>query len=121
MTYETAKRLKDAGFPQDLEVGDGYFDAGARKRMSVFGEADEYGERYSPSDVYVRVPTSDELIRELGDDLVWLRRYPDNVFGKVEFFARGRERDFEQPYGEGGSTPLEALAALYIATRNGRS
>jgi hypothetical protein len=96
ISYETAKQLKDAGFPQFTEL--------------QLKEAEKY--RGTNPD-YIRYPTLSELIAECGDYFVNLERLPGmwvTNIGKVT----GDDKD---TYQTDGDTPEEAVASLWLAIK----
>lgn len=102
MDYETAKKLRDAGFPQEINEGSFYF--AGRNLFHPYcwggdGEDKPYGE-------YWLVPNLEELIAECGDGFQALTR-DDRNWTAIGFgtYASGFE----------GSTPKAAVANLYLA------
>jgi len=102
LSYDTAKRLKDAGFPQ-------------KTHNECCGEV--LGEDGEP----VMIPDLSELIEACGDEIYSLRRtYEKNIWvahgynlfnrdiKQIQFQALGQK-------GFVGSTPEEAVANLYLA------
>ncbi len=101
MTYELAKELKDAGFPQK-ERGD-----------CVHNSNTEWGtscDCFSTGD-YAYVPTLSELIEACGsnDAFVLFRREIDGVW--TASGSEGKTNDSDKE----GSTPEEAVARLWLA------
>jgi hypothetical protein len=91
MTYELAKTLKDAGFPQNLNPGNG---------EGFVYEGDH------PKGPGVYCPTLSELIEACGSDFYELKNL---TFGWIanadsDYLKRGD-----------GSTPEEAVARLWLA------
>lgn len=99
MNYETALKLKAAGFPQNFT---GECDSGCNVANEDLTD-------------YVYSPTLSELIEACGDDLVRLENTDhgwvalENVVGK--YYEPGENHEFEYD----GSTPTEAVANLYLA------
>ena len=98
MTYELAKELKDAGFPQTADYG-----------------GDEYGNEFNyhrdtPQPEHVRFPTLSELIEACGKHAQFKLSYKEalNKNWRAGVYDQGAI------YGD-GSTPEEAVAKLWIA------
>lgn len=92
MTYELAKKLKDAGFPQ--EAGEN----GNRVLSDSEGENEAI------------VPTLEELIEACGPEFRWLKNK------KTFWFAQ--QRQHPNVLGDmktAGKTPSEAVARLWLA------
>ena len=85
MNYELAKKLKDAGYPQDFSDG----------RIAVVN---------SNNSDYAFPPTLSELIDACGDGFDYLERYTKDIWT-----ATDGDYIFEQ-----GLTPEDAVANLYI-------
>lgn len=105
ISYELAKKLKDAGFPQDRD-GDGY-ELGSNGLRRSYQSFDDFLE-------YAYAPTLSELIEACGDevrlqsywsenDLMWQADNSSNFYVKENQIAGV------------GSTPEEAVALLYLA------
>lgn len=119
MTYELAKRLKEAGLKQpnkSFEEGYLFFWDGV--------EGAPKDKQYAKGKAItgtIWAPTSDELIEELGIFFFGLRRDISNLkpnFKSEDLFATDFEANGSIPSGmisTKGSTPLEALAELWIA------
>lgn len=118
--YELAKQLKNAGFPQELPDPSSYYDAKERLFGWSEGEDKPYG------NAWVKVPTLEELI----EACVILK--PKREIGlqhNVEAANRTKPTDEWTAYWEGassdthfeyglevdGSTPIEAVAQLWLA------
>lgn len=102
MDYTIAKRLKEAGFPQHVDDIKGMTNVAWRAPLCI-------------GDPAVYVPTSDELIEELGDKFAILSYSPES---DRKWIAQPRYSKLnEEQVGSIGlrDTPLEALAGLYIA------
>ncbi len=97
MTYELAKQLKDAGFPQNPMV-------------TVPGRYlyDDSKALLKPTAVYA--PTLSELISALGDNFGGINHYPYESNNK--FRAYSRNGISKELYGQ---TPEEAVAKLWLA------
>lgn len=90
MNYETAKKLKDAGFP-------------FREPTCEFCK--EHGISCGAS-----YPTLSELIEACGDEFIALHK------GKNIWYAEGEDEPLE-PEQQFGKTPEEAVANLYLALK----
>lgn len=103
ITYELAKRLKDAGFPQ--HPFSAFCPCGAKTMNDPHH------------------PTTDELIEALGEDFSYLARVVDNredINSRklLQWNAHGDDpENVRKVITLSGSTPREALANLYLATR----
>jgi hypothetical protein len=101
MNYETAKQLKDAGFPQ---AGSGrWFIEGykiAQVRVSAFPE---------PKGIKAYEPTLEELIEACGRPF-WLE---SNVGFEGDVWLAGKNIGPGEKYGK-GATPTEAVALLWL-------
>lgn len=96
ITYELAKELKEAGFPQGTTSSDTHYtflDADGNP-CNAFGREAAY------------VPTLSELIEACGDSFVRIRRHSSDHW---EVWGYGVNEDFI------GTTPLEAVARLWLA------
>lgn len=98
ISYELAKQLKDAGWPQ--------------LKTKHFGEVCGYANKVT-SDCYLATPTLEELIAACGQNLValsqmkngkWVGWYATGIVG-----LRSTFKDFD------GSTLIEAVARLLLA------
>jgi hypothetical protein len=107
MTYELAKELKDAGFPQE---GDGGFCL----------DNDCKDDRKTCTCIAYQ-PTLSELIEACGDEFLALRHAPSRYRGDPEsrpmdWQACGGEfRATHWSYQQSGYTPEEATARLWLA------
>ncbi len=110
LNYETAKKLKEFGFPfrelkgrKCLPEGDEYIDFNPTGDSAV-----------GPQHFYI--PTLSELIEACGDEfgsLNFLNFDRWMAFGKSNFLA---SKDLkENPVGYPGDTPEEAVALLWLA------
>lgn len=102
LPYSVCAALRDAGFPQK---GNGYFLSNLEEKIKL---------RYlNDGDIvtikYAYCPTTDELIEELGEDLLNLTH--DNRKWHTNFI-QGDEYDYGDAEGE---TPAAALASLYLS------
>jgi len=101
LSYETAKRLKEAGFPKEtFQLLDGKTGVDDPKHYTAIGE-----------------PTLSELIEQCGDSFAALL----NVSGSKVGFVACEPGDFSNgPFilldlTRAKKTPSEAVAALYLA------
>ena len=103
MKYETAKELKDAGFPQD---GDGgiYVNSDGSNKLEVDPRDGRIG---------YYIPTLEELIEACGRGFQRLDRQ-NLVKNPDTFWALSSKYDDDKPYGT-GTTPSEAVANLWLA------
>lgn len=112
MKYELAKKLKEAGFPQETDY---YFDS-----QGVSGNGGEmifdivYKNKL-PEKEYFRyaIPTLSELIEACGDDFRDLIRYKAN--DTVMWCVHGHNSQWT------GFNPIEAIASLYISLHGNAS
>jgi len=103
MTYETAKKLKDAGFPKE---GGWYF-------LTPDGEyKDAACANEKPEDVFP--PDLSELIEACGDKFVNLERDHIDPKKHASFVAWGKIGGNVESYGY-SITPEEAVADLWLA------
>lgn len=93
MNYELAKKLKDGGFPQEVEYGEVYNDKSR-------------GDGTIENGFFIRKPTLSELIEACGDKFHELVREWDG-----QFTCRTDYMDMQGTY---GSTPEEAVANLWL-------
>ena len=102
MTYEVAKQLKDAGFPQRFNRGAAFNAQG----VMVYFTADKQGK---VSDTDVSIPSLNELIKACGDKFGGLEHFPDESSNKFRVFSRpdGALSFFAH-------TPEEAVAKLWL-------
>lgn len=108
MTYELAKQLQDAGFPQNT---DWYF-------MPDENHGLTYGIRSTmyPVNEMVAAPSLEELIEACGNGFGAFAR--NGQFHKhtplnTHYVAWGHDRSTQS----GGSTPTEAVARLWLALK----
>ena len=103
MTYEVAKRLKDAGFPQRFNRGSAF---NAQGEIFYF-TGDRQGK---VSETDISIPSLNELIKACGDHFGGLEHFPDEVTNKFRAFSLpDRSNSFF------GDTPEEAVAKLWLA------
>lgn len=104
ISYELAKELKNAGFP-NIRIGD-YFEHRVGSHSDDYGGDSDYP-CYCNQD---KLPTLSELIEACGEDFVSLER-----FNGGGFVANGC-RDYDDDYTKKkGKTPEEAVARLWLA------
>jgi len=99
LKYETAKALKDAGYPQK-SAGDRINPKGYLEYSGCWDDSNE--------DDYITLPTLSELIEACGDK-----------FGDLTLIDAGRGKcwfanSYKVPAAEASSSPEEAVAKLYI-------
>lgn len=98
MNYELAKKLKEAGFANDIDIPGTQTSRGSKTLWL-------YGPKGVPSDEMVYVPTLSELIEACGE--------------KFDFLANNRNGVWQASGGEvqdrQGQTPEEAVANLWLA------
>jgi hypothetical protein len=120
MNYELAKKLKDAGFPQEIDLGDRYYDP-VSNEVFINGQSVEidFCSRYDshPELGQVKIPSLSELIEECGKHLSHIKQYP----AKGHWFAVSHTKDYKKPHPlsgnnieEDGDSPEEAVAKLWI-------
>ena len=90
MNYELAKKLKDAGFPQNKNALEG--------RDAIHINLDSFEESY--------IPTLSELIKECGDVCL--------MIGKDRTVALNATNPMESDKKGSGSIPEEAVALLWL-------
>lgn len=112
MDYKICKQLKDAGFPQDLELGAKLYDLGGG-----YHTWNPYSKKSSSlsKDGYYKDPTLLELIEECGDMIEGICR--DKRFGGWDAYTPKRWKVGQTKnlsLKEGGKTPEIAVAKLYL-------
>lgn len=105
MTYELAKELKDAGFPQK-NFATFFLEEGA----PTLKEHDAAIRKKGIGDVpwTIAVPTLEELIEACGDDFAGLVK--SKIANAPKWGAQSRSDNLR-----GGNTPSEAVARLWLA------
>jgi hypothetical protein len=104
MEYELAKKLQEAGFPQDLTDPSTYYDE--QRQQVAWKENDE---SKIPNN-YVKIPTLEELIEACGPRINCLER----LNRPYAWHAwNGQSNDMSKT-GE-GTTPSAAVARLWLA------
>ena len=102
VSFETAKRLKNAGFPQRFHSGYAFSDQGLT--IQLVGEW-----QHKVMDTDLAIPTLNELIKACGERFGGLEHYPNE--------SRNRFRAYLQPpetLSGYGHTPEEAVARLWL-------
>lgn len=97
MNYDIFKKLKDAGFPQEVKKGEVWHKESGVSQLS-----------YDIEDIYM--PTLSELIAACGDKFYQLRTYGEGT--TRTYHASGGS------YGVMGATPEEAMGELFIALQH---
>lgn len=122
LSYETAKKLKDAGFPQlgtfmETKVEDGVLKGctgnGSWEEEDC-GKRDADGDCECDSHEQTYIPTLSELIEACGREFGTLAQY--KFPGTDGMLWRAAQMPHGSQEGE-GSTPEEAVAALYLALK----
>jgi hypothetical protein len=105
MTYELAKLLKDAGFPQEPKIYQSlvYFDK-KKKELLITPEMIEWHVWYK---MLIKNPTLSELIEACGDKFGDVIRYYEDRWHSNDRENNHKNRGF-------GSTPEEAVANLWL-------
>lgn len=108
ISYELAKQLKDAGFPQNT-FKEGYFlwNRGERERAINTSRIGDFPHKQET----VYIPTLAELIEACGDDYGFGQLYRIGTKGNFSFHA---ETNIELILQTSGSTPEEAVAKLWL-------
>jgi hypothetical protein len=114
MNYETAKKLKDAGFPfRRCEY--------AAPSGNWAGECACCGTATSSPGPSQVVPTLEELIEACGDKFSKLWKMPGGKWGACnptwDMDWVGTDEEPERAHACKGDTPKAALAALYLALK----
>jgi hypothetical protein len=102
MTYELAKQLKDAGFPQREEVGEGRW---PHYTGYGLGYCDEHGVYY---------PTLSELIEACGNGFDVLKKGGEMWICGNDKYCCSEHGSYIEVISE-GKTPEEAVARLWLA------
>lgn len=108
LSYETAKKLKDAGFSQKLYTGATFYpDAKSNERVW----SDDTESFVSDIPEVVKTPILEELIEECGENFVGV-----NLVGKYSTDTKWKaiHCNIGTTYAY-GPTPKEAVANLYLA------
>lgn len=107
MNYELAKKLKDAGFKQEIVDGSFYW-AGRNLKLYCWGGEGED----KPYGKYIKRPTLEELIEACGEKFA-LHKNKDH-WCAWQINSNPRERDTAD-FQERAPTPTEAVARLWLA------
>lgn len=99
MNYETAKALKDAGFPQEIKIGGWFYH---NFQMMQWCDPTHYKIKHDD----ICIPTLDSLIEECGDEFASLTK------NSSEWLAQSYGIEISPGI---GSTSFEAIAKLYLA------
>lgn len=94
ITYELAKRLRDAGFPGSERWGEN----GGKMMVDIFD-----------------VPTLEELIEACGERYTLLKRERDGHWRATGAIRASQKRERFREVHLYGSTPEEAIAMLWLA------
>ena len=108
LSYELAKQLKDAGFPQDFEREDAYYLTNQGLRVHYPNQVKEVADP-------AYIPTLSELISACANNFGGMDHFPYEQINK--FRAYSRNGISKVVY---GLTPEEAVARLWLAL-NGSS
>ena len=105
ITYELAKKLKEAKWPQELREGDRYYYLG----YGDFSKLDIFWEGRTLTTIgTVKVPTLSELIETLGKWFFGLSQAEPGLWYCHSGFVNGTRLGTE------GKSPEEAVAKLWI-------
>lgn len=108
MTHETAKKLKDAGFPQPKLQ-----DNPKELAFFQFWQDEDFcfttKESYPEGNEWVYIPTLEELIKDCGDKFRSIEHFP-KPYSMHEWYALTFEGSFAS-----GPTPEESVANLWLA------
>jgi hypothetical protein len=111
MDYSTAKKLKESGFPQEMEIGDPFYRHGELVFQGEW-ESDSssymYDDHTKLADSYFKAPTLTELIEACGESFNMLVKDPDFPKRWIAFSKNG----LNSPSVE---TPEIAVANLWLA------
>lgn len=115
VSYELAKELKGAGFPQGSATGNHHDGGGWIDEIGV------YRHHETTDDAECYVPTLSELIEACGDDFTKLEREVGNPFDYSNLLNEtvwwsAPYNDYVNP----GATPEEAVARLWLALNGSR-
>ena len=105
ISYDLAKRLKDAGFPQK---GNGYVILNPLTDKEIEEGFDAFSEVPVETKEDIYIPTLSELIEALGNDFYQLEKTPVS-----NWKATGTKNGLEYVSYE-GLTGIEAVALLYL-------
>lgn len=113
LSYELCQRLKDAGFPQNTTMSWWKCDYVPDPYLAPTDES----EGDAPASISAASPTTDDLLRELGEGTIlwehekeWHAGKPTGQYCVSEIYVD----DYPHPCRD-GDTPEEALCNLYLA------
>lgn len=115
LSYETALKLKNTGFPQGkgyiyLSIkGNAYHSAFTKLIYCKSNPNKQY-----PNNEWLYAPTLSELIEVCGDKFGMLLRLPGSDMGFASWLAQSAYDNFTGK----GSTPEEAVANLWLQLHN---
>lgn len=104
MTYELAKKLKDAGYPQDKM---GYYANFHQQVTPLTDETARAGDQ-------IKQPSLSELIAACGDGFYDIRHRGSEIDKGLEWVASTTHGMGKPPELGWGSTPEEAVANLWL-------
>ena len=109
ITYELAKQLKDAGFPQQYK--------GFMYTHTSDGIDLGYGKRMLEQQIYC--PTLSELIEVCGNRFLILKQFVEStgtywLAGGIDVAAKGRMVQMTDCIKNGAKSPEEAVAKLWL-------
>lgn len=112
MTHSLAKRLKDAGFPQEIKEGDKWFNSQRENPYTVVEGECDHGEPVHAGAYCVKLPTLEELIEACGEEFEVLELSPND---RSHWIAKGGTTDNgSTAFFCDGKTPLIAVANLFL-------
>lgn len=106
MNYDLAKKLKDAGFPQEVRLGDLYFGQNKPFIPHIF-----HTKSYKPKPIWVKIPTLSELIEACGN-IFNVLQLSDSGFWQCGSYCEGEFTEDSR-----GDTPEEAVANLWLTLK----
>ena len=122
LTYEDCKELKDAGFPQGIDIGDKFYSLIGHPRMGIPIQQAEntsfikHTKEMNNLSQCVKIPTLSELIEACGKP----NRKGNPYFRSIhqltqkKWIAYGWLKDNEDKIFAQGTTPEEAVANLWL-------
>lgn len=111
MTYELAKKLKDAGFPQVIKAD--YYHEGCDECFGGNAELYEKAKDSGFDSNDISIPTLPELIEACGEKFFYLERLDNLAYKGWVAHAIFTGTD-EKVIAKNGSTPEEAVANLWL-------
>lgn len=118
LSYETAKKLKEAGFPQNTQYALATSPWGGKDNKPLLQTMtreegnDGYANLLSAGYDVVSIPSLSELIDACGEEFLNLIKRENEWFAGQRYQKEGRRNIGI------GSTKEEAVAALYLALHN---